>query len=150
MNWIAKVIVLATFAFMVIGCGCEKGTDNKSSIDKNSNKTIVPDQISRDKEDFEKLEQKVVGYYQDGDYYYEISVYFEKDKATNAVMTVVCPDVEAAIVMQNAMQNFNQNDQVYYKGKTVVYTYNESKFPYKDLSKEKTIELLTTDNFTIK
>lgn len=148
MKLMLKVFMVLIFTFSVVGCGCEKkDKDNNSSID---NKQVIPDKISREENDFEKLDQKVVGYYQDGDYYYEIIVYFDKDKATNAVMTVVCPNVDSAVIMKNAMQNFNQNDEVYYKGKTVVYTYNEEEFPYKNLSKEETINILKTDNFKIK
>lgn len=150
MKIIVKAMVVALFALTIVGCGCEKATDDKSSIDKNSNNVITPDKISREETDFEKLDQKVVGYRRDGEFYYEISIYFDQDNATNAVMTVVCPDSETAITMRNAMQNFNQNDEVYYNGKTVVYTYNENEFPYKSLSKEETIQLLTSDNFLIK
>ncbi len=143
-----KVFALVTLSLVIVGCGCENKTkDNQSSSDK---KIIKPDQVSRDKMDFEKLNEKITGFRQDNDYYYEVIVYYENTKAKNSVMTIVCPDKESAKLMYEAMKVSDQNADVDYNEKTVVYTYNENYFPFKGLSKEETRNNLLAEGFTIK
>ena len=146
MKKLLGLLAVAVLSLSVVGCGCTKEEEKVKPIDTESK---YEDGTSRLINDFEALEDKVVGVRLSDNYVYKLTVYIENGKAKNAVMRITCPDEESAQGMFAAMSNLAGNKQVVLNENQVIYDYDNEKFVFGDMTKDEVKTSLENDGYEI-
>ena len=145
-----KIIGLGLMVFsMIFVLGCDRcGQKEKpKEKDNSSSKPIEKVENPRETKEFEELKEKkeFVGEFSGVEY--TITIYFDKDKAVNGVVTMICKDEQTAINLFSSHYNSADYDQVVRNKNLVSYDYNERSFVYANKNKEEVTAMIEGQGF---